>query len=209
MTQNQNDSVRGRVEPESELYFGDASSFTVSVLNDNCNGSAMYEEIQSHRYDTLQRPANDIIVGQRSSWDGHNQRLPPTAGIHASQPRSRHSADTVGKAKLFSPIVVPKFSNCPSSGASSWVSNQTETTDSSSFVPYRRAVVQPTDNDRYSEEVYENVTNLDFDDKKPRALSPDEEVAIITSQFIDNDIESTQLDSETEDNDSIMRAVNV
>ena len=89
------------------------------------------------------------------------------------------------------------------------MSNQTEMTDSSSFVPYRRAAVQAADSGRYSEEVYENVTNLDFDDKKPRALSPDEEVAIITSQFIDNDIESTQLDSETEDQDSNMRAVNV
>jgi len=209
MTQNQNDSARGRAEPESELYFGDASSFTVSVHNDNGNGSAMYEEIQSHRYDTLQRPANDGMVGQRTSWDGYNQRLPPASGIHAGQPRTRHSADTVGKAKIFSPIVVPKFINCPSSGASSWVSNQTEMTDSSSFVPYRRAAVQAADSGRYSEEVYENVTNLDFDDKKPRALSPDEEVAIITSQFIDNDIESTQLDSETEDQDSNMRAVNV
>lgn len=64
-------------------------------------------------------------------------------------------------------------------------------------------------------EVYENVTNLDFDEKKPRTLSPDEEVAILTSQFhgsittTDMDVESTQMDSESEDNDSIMRAVNV
>lgn len=113
--------ISGRVEPESELYFGDASSFTVSIHNDNCNGSAMYEEIQGHRYDTLQRPANDNMVGQRSSWDGHSQRLPSASGIHGGQSRSRHSADTVGKAKIFSPIVVPKFVNCPSSGASSWV----------------------------------------------------------------------------------------
>lgn len=70
---------------------------------------------------------------------------------------------------------------------------------------------------RFAEgEVYENVTNLDFDEKKPRTLSPDEEVAILTSQFhgtiptaTEMEVESTQMDSESEDNDSIMRAVNV
>lgn len=200
----------GRVEPECELYFGDTStsSFTISpsMHNEGCNGSAMYEEIHGHRYDTLQRPTESGGKScQRSSWDvPANQRL-----LHQSQPKV---------PKIFSPIVVPKFIICGSSGPSSWVSNQTESTvDSCSFVPYHRAAVVSDSNansNLISEEVYENVTNLDFDDKKPRALSPDEEVAIITSQFcaspqIDDVESTTQLDSDNEDDDSIIRAVNV
>lgn len=97
------------------------------------------------------------------------------------------------------------------------------TADTCSFVPYRRAAVVPSSSGgssnvsdaRFAEgEVYENVTNLDFDEKKPRTLSPDEEVAILTSQFhgtipTEMEVESTQMDSESEDNDSVMRAVNV
>lgn len=213
-------AIPGRAEPDSELYFGDTSSYTISVHNDGSNESAMYEEIQGHRYDTIHRPLDHLgkvnLLNDksclRSSWDGHNQRS--MAAIHQAQPRSRHSADTVGKDKMFSPIVVPKFVNCSSSGTSSWMSIPTETTDTCSFVPYRRAAVVPN-HGRFDEaEVYENVTDLDFDNKA-RTLSPDEEVAIITSQFcapvttVDQEGDSTHLDSELDDNESIIRAVNV
>ncbi|KAK4002448.1 uncharacterized protein LOC116926909 [Daphnia magna] len=222
----------GKLVPESELYFADTSSYAVSVNHDSSNSSAMYEEIHGHRYDKIQRPVakvTSIRSGgkpcQRSSWDGQNQRPPP--GVHAGgQPRSRHSADTVSKEKMFSPIVVPKFINCSNttSQQSHWVPpGQPEMAmDTCSFVPYRRAAVVPSsgcsnvgDTRFVDGEVYENVTNLDFDEKKPRTLSPDEEVAILTSQFhgsiaaTDMDVESTQMDSESEDNDSVMRAVNV
>lgn len=69
-------------------------------------------------------------------------------------------------------------------------------------------------------EVYENVTNLDFDEKKkqqqqPRTLSPDEEVAILTSmQFHAAPVElngESNCNEVESDNDSAeeMRAVNV
>ena len=222
----------GKLLPESELYFADTSSYTVSgsVNHDGSNSSAMYEEIHGHRYDKIQRPVakvTSIRSGgkpcQRSSWDGQNQRPPP--GVHSivgGQPRSRHSADTVSKEKMFSPIVVPKFINC-SGQQSAWMpAGQPDmAADTCSFVPYRRAAVVPASGNssdpRFVDgEVYENVTNLDFDEKKPRTLSPDEEVAILTSQFhgsippADGDVESTtQIDSESDDNDSVMRAVNV
>ena len=225
----------GKLVSESELYFADTSSYAVSVGNhDSSNSSAMYEEIHGHRYDKIQRPVakvTSIRSGgkpcQRSSWDGQNQR--PLPGVHLAegQPRSRHSADTVSKEKMFSPIVVPKFIHCTNTNGqqSHWVppGQPDMNADTCSFVPYRRAAVVPSSgssniNDvRFAEgEVYENVTNLDFDEKKPRTLSPDEEVAILTSQFhgtiptaTEMEVESTHMDSESEDNDSIMRAVNV
>lgn len=217
---------------ESELYFGDTSSYTVSVNNDGSNSSAMYEEIHGHRYDKIQRPVAKVTsirssVGggkpsQRSSWDGQNQR--PPVGVHAppgGQPRSRHSADTVGKEKMFSPIMLPKLNKTPSQQTNWLPAGQSDMiADTCSFVPYRRAAVVPAtgaNDPRFPDgaEVYENVTNLDFDDKKPRTLSPDEEVAILTSQFhgsmppVEQEMESAQIDSESDDNDSIMRAVNV
>ncbi|XP_046441992.1 uncharacterized protein LOC124192631 [Daphnia pulex] len=229
------DMSSGKLVPESELYFADTSSYAVSVNHDSSNSSAMYEEIHGHRYDKIQRPVakvTSIRSGgkpcQRSSWDGQNQRPPP--GVHLAgaggQPRSRHSADTVSKEKMFSPIVVPKFINCTNTNgqqSSHWVppGQPDMTADTCSFVPYRRAAVVPSGGSsnvsdaRFAEgEVYENVTNLDFDEKKPRTLSPDEEVAILTSQFhgtipTEMEVESTQMDSESEDNDSVMRAVNV
>ncbi len=190
----------------------------------------MYEEIHGHRYDKIQRPVakvTSIRSGgkpcQRSSWDGQNQRPPPAVhSMVGGQPRSRHSADTVSKEKMFSPIVVPKFINCNNQQSHWMPAGQPEmAADTCSFVPYRRAAVVPasgnSSDSRFAGdgEVYENVTNLDFDEKKPRTLSPDEEVAILTSQFhgsippADVDVESTQIDSESDDNDSVMRAVNV
>ena len=212
--------VRG--EPESELYFADTSSYTVSVHNDGSADSVMYEEIKGPRYDTIKRPVTKATPprngppSQRSSWDGQHSRT--AVCLNQAQPRNRHSADTVGKEKVFSPIVIPKFINC--SAQSSWMANMPNSTDMSSFVPYRRAAVLPNEtvfSAHFTEgEVYENVTNLDFDDnKKPRTLSPDEEVAILTSQFrgtvaqVDNDFESTQMDSECDDSDSVIRSVNV
>lgn len=219
-----------KLVPESELYFADTSSYTVSVNHDGSNSSAMYEEIHGHRYDKIQRPVakvTSIRSGgkpcQRSSWDGQNQRPPP--GVHsaagAGQPRSRHSADTVSKEKMFSPIVVPKFINCSNQSGIWLPAGQPDmAADTCSFVPYRRAAVVPANGNnsdpRFTDgEVYENVTSLDFDEKKPRTLSPDEEVAILTSQFHGSippgeiEIESTRIDSESDDNDSVMRAVNV
>ena len=243
---------------ETDIYFGDASSYTISsVHNDGSNSSAMYEEITGHRYDKIQRPLVKVTSirsnvsnssasrpFQRSSWDGQNQQqqqqqqLRPFVGVHPSpavgQPRSRHSADTVSKEKVFSPIAVPNKSqpppyiNCPAQPSTNWATTP-EAPDTCSFVPYRRAAVIPANNGSNSAvsrsfategEVYENVTNLDFDDNKrqsighqPRTLSPDEEVAILTSRAIpapvELDVESTQIDSESDDNESIMRAVNV
>lgn len=218
--------------PDSELYFADTSSYTVSVNHDGSNSSAMYEEIHGHKYDKIQRPLAKVTSirsngkpCQRSSWDGQNQR--PPVGVHSvagGQPRSRHSADTVGKEKMFSPIVVPKFINC-SNNQSNWLAPAGQpdmASDTCSFVPYRRAAVVPaqsgnSNDSRFADgEVYENVTNLDFDEKKPRTLSPDEEVAILTSQFhgpmppteTEADESSNRIDSESDDNDN-MRAVNV
>jgi hypothetical protein len=246
---------------ETDIYFGDTSSYTISsVHNDGSNSSAMYEEITGHRYDKIQRPLVKVTSirsnvssssasrpFQRSSWDGQNQQqqqLRPFVGVHLSpsavgQPRSRHSADTVSKEKVFSPIAVPNaksqpppYINCPAQPSSNWTMTP-ETPDTCSFVPYRRAAVIPATNGNGNVptasrsfttdgEVYENVTNLDFDDNKrlgqsighqPRTLSPDEEVAILTSRAIpapvELDVESTQIDSESDDNESIMRAVNV
>lgn len=220
----------GKLVPESELYFADTSSYTVSVNHDGSNSSAMYEEIHGHRYDKIQRPVakvTSIRSGgkpcQRSSWDGQNQRpLPSVHSVAGGQPRSRHSADTVSKEKMFSPIVVPKFINCTNQ-SSHWLppgQSDMAVADTCSFVPYRRAAVVPangnTSDSRFADgEVYENVTNLDFDEKKPRTLSPDEEVAILTSQFhgsippAEMEAESNRIDSESDDNDSMMRAVNV
>lgn len=226
------DGINGKVLPESELYFADTSSYTVSVNNDGSNSSAMYEEIQGHRYDKIQRPVAKVTSirssagggkpSQRSSWDGQNQRLP--VGVHGApgaQPRSRHSADTVGKEKMFSPIALPKFNSVQQVQQANWLpAGQPDMiADTCSFVPYRRAAVVPASggNDgRFPDavEVYENVTNLDFDENKPRTLSPDEEVAILTSQFhgsmppVEQEA-GTQMDSESDDNDSMMRAVNV
>ena len=258
------DNGINKLLPESDIYFGDASSYTISsVHNDGSNSSAMYEEITGHRYDKIQRPlvkvtsirSNGTVSSngghnssgrpfQRSSWDGQNQQQRPIVGVHPSpavgQPRSRHSADTVSKEKMFSPIAVPNkaqpppYINCPTQQSSSWAMGQPETPDTCSFVPYRRAAVVPSSSNglgngnvssrSFAEgEVYENVTNLDFDDKRlaqsighqPRTLSlEDEEVAILTSRAIpapvELDAESTRIDSESDDNESsIMRAVNV
>ena len=237
---------------ESELYFGDtSSSYTVSVHNDGSNSSAMYEEIHGHRYDKIQRPlakVTSIRSGgkpcQRASWDGQNQPqqlrtnaagtvhpTPPSVLSNGGQPRSRHSADTVAKDKIFSPIVVSKLISSSNNQQSSWGTGQqqqpaateTATADSCSFVPYRRAAVVPatssSGNFGDAREVYENVTNLDFDEKKqqqhPRTLSPDEEVAILTSQFKPSvessmEAESNCIDSESEESAlEEMRAVNV
>jgi len=88
-------------------------------------------------------------------------------------------------------------------------------------VPYRRTAVLANGVRSFgSADVYENVTSLDFDDsrKKPRTLSPDEEVAILTSQFrsgpTDADLEPTpeaaiESDADLDDGDSVIRAVNV
>jgi hypothetical protein len=238
----------GRLDPESELYFADTSSYTGhgSVHNDNGSSeSAMYEEIRhGHRYDTIQRPLNGkpppppvmqrtYKCSQRSSWDGQTPSQRPMlsgvglAAVSMALPRSRHSADTAGgKEKTFSPIVVPKLVNCAAQSAPWIVSSvphlaSPQAGDTCSFVPYRRTAVLANGVRSFgSADVYENVTSLDFDDsrKKPRTLSPDEEVAILTSQFrsgpIDADLEPTpeaaiESDADLDDGDSVIRAVNV
>ena len=178
---------------------------------------------------------------------GHAGNVAGLGCVSLVQPRSRHSADTSGQeaGRLFSPIVVPKFKTA----LSAWSVNAnqqhpppppppTTSLDISSFVPYRRAAVAPKDNSNNvlssssfnggrmadQHEVYENVTDLDFDDhkKQPRTLSPDEEVAILTSQFRANApqvgdaaSDTTRLDSDCggggddDDDDDSIRAVNV
>ncbi len=238
-----------KLNSETDLYFGDTSSnYTVSAHNDGSNSSAMYEEIHGHRYDKIQRPlakVTSIRSGgpgkpcQRASWDGQNvaQHQPLrtgssiTATAHpvmtsAGQARSRHSADTAisnKESKMFSPIVVPKYIQQSNSNNWSGSSQQsTDPADTCSFVPYRRAAVVPASGSfNEAGEVYENVTNLDFEEdsknKQPRTLSPDEEVAILTSQFhgappVDESTHENPVSDDDDDDDSIeetMRAVNV
>lgn len=238
-----------KLNSETDLYFGDTSSnYTVSAHNDGSNSSAMYEEIHGHRYDKIQRPLTKVTSirsgvpakpCQRASWDGQNvaQHQPSrtgssiTASAHpvitsAGQARSSHSADTASnKEKMFSPIVVPKY--IQQSNNNNWAGSSqqqlTDPADTCSFVPYRRAAVVPASGSfNEAGEVYENVTNLDFEEdsrnKQPRTLSPDEEVAILTSQFhgappVDESTHENPVSEEDDDDDDsieeTMRAVNV